>query len=254
MDYRLTDNIADPVGEADKYHTETLIRLPNGFLCYSPPNDAPDVSDLPALATGNITFGSFNNLAKISKRTISTWSQILRQTPGSCLILKSKALADESTKSYYLKLFFENEIQSDRIRMFSFMPFIHDHLALYNQIDIALDPFPYNGTTTTCEALWMGVPVITLTGNRHASRVGMSLLNLIGLPALIAENIEVYVAKACQLASDLKSLSKLRKGIRKRMKDSPLCDAKSFSCAVENAFFKMWKIKYEVYSIPSYNI
>ena len=240
MDYRLTDNIADPIGEADKYHTETLIRLPNGFLCYSPPNDAPDVSDLPTLATGNITFGSFNNLAKISKRTISAWSQILRHTPGSNLILKSKALADESTKSYYLKLFLENKIPSDRIRMFSFIPFIHDHLTLYNQIDIALDPFPYNGTTTTCEALWMGVPVITLTGNRHASRVGTSLLNLIGLSELIAENIEVYVAKACQLASDLTHLSKLRNELRKRMKDSALCNAKSFACEVEYAYVEMW--------------
>ena len=241
MDYRLTDNIADPEGQADRLHAETLIRLPKGFLCYSPPGDAPEVGKLPALANGRITFGSFNNRAKINERVISVWARILHQVKNSSLLMKGKALKDQSTKNEYFQLFLKYGIPTERITMMSHVPSISEHLALYNKVDIGLDTFPYNGTTTTCEALWMGVPVITLLGNRHSGRVGASILTRIGLAELILENEQKYVSKAVELALDLKKLYTLRNEMRNSMEMSSLCDAKSFAGDMEATYGQLWK-------------
>jgi protein O-GlcNAc transferase len=240
MDYRLTDEIADPVGEADKYHSETLIRLPDGFLCYRPPDDAPPVSELPALKTGGITFGSFNNLPKINEKVISLWSRLLQQVPDSCLLLKSRQFADDHVRQRFLGLFSANGVASERIRLLPRTPSTAGHLALYHQVDIGLDPFPYNGTTTTCEALWMGAPVITLRGNRHAGRVGASILTRVGLEDLIAESEEQYVEICIKLAQDLDGLKKLRAEMRPRMQASPLCDGKNFAVIIESIFRDKW--------------
>ena len=240
IEYRMTDEIADPQGEADRDFTEHLVRLPNGFLCYEPPQVTPRVSRLPALEKGSITFGSFNTLPKVNETVVSAWSKILRQTPGSSLLLKSRILADERSRKRYLKLFLANGIPHDRIRLVEGVPSTYDHLALYNEVDIGLDPFPYNGTTTTCEALWMGVPVVTMIGDRHSARVGASIMTRIGLTDLIAGTGEEYVATAVKLAASTNRLLKLRVGLRSRMTKSPLCDARSFARNVEDAYREMW--------------
>ena len=242
MDYRLTDEITDPEGEADQYHSEKLIRLPHGFHCYSPPKGTPGFASLPSLETGQITFGSFNNMAKISEEVVAAWSKILYQVPKSSLLLKNKQLADESTRRHYLDMFSQNGISHKRIKMISYMPSTLGHMALYNKVDIGLDTFPYNGTTTTCEALWMGVPVITLCGNHHAARVSASLLTRIEMTELITQTEDEYVAKAVELAADLERLAELRACMRQCMMDSPLCNPESFARDVETAFRNMWNV------------
>ena len=233
IDYRFTDEVADPEGDGDGYYSETLVRLKNGFLCYLPPDGAPDVASLPVLEAGGITFGSFNNLPKLNERVIEVWSEILLQVPGSSLLVKSRQLADESTRRRYMDLFIKNGVIPDSINMLPSTSSILEHLDLYNRVDIALDPFPYNGTTTTCEALWMGVPVVTLRGNRHSSRVGASILTRVGLKELVAETENDYISKGAGLTRDLGRLKALRKGMRRLMKESYLCDAGSFARSVE---------------------
>ena len=245
MDYRLTDEIADPEGNGDKHYSETLVRLKEGFLCYLPPDGAPDVASLPALESGRITFGSFNNLPKVNEKVIEVWSQILWQVPESSLLLKSKSLADESTKRRYMDLFIKNGASFDQIKMLPATSSIWEHLDLYNRVDIGLDPFPYNGTTTTCEALWMGVPVVTLRGNRHSARVGASILTRVGLEELITVNEEEYVNRAVRLAGVLDRLKELRAGMRQRMIASPLCASKAFARAVEDVYREIWKSRCE---------
>ena len=240
IDYRLTDDIADPPGEADEYHSETLIRLPEGFLCYGPPDDAPGVSGLPARENGRITFGSFNNLPKINPEVIGLWSRLLQQVPDSRLLLKSKQFADEHVRQRFLDLFSGCGIAAERVTLLPRVASTAGHLALYDQVDIALDPFPYNGTTTTCESLWMGVPVIALRGDRHAGRVGASILTRVGLEDLIAESQDQYIDIGMKLAQDMNGLENLRSGMRLRMQSSALCDGKSFARIMENTFQSLW--------------
>ena len=240
MDYRLSDAVADPAGDADALHSETLVRLPNGFLCFAPAADAPDVGEAPALSAGQITFGSFNNLTKVTPDVVETWAGVLHRIPKSRLVIKSKPLADEKTRERYLGMFGEHGIAAGRIELCSWIASKSGHLGAYERVDIGLDPFPYNGTTTTCEALWMGVPVITLGGDRHAGRVGASILTRVDLADLVAETKAAYVETAVALAGDLDRLSVLRSGLRSRMRRSPLCDAGGFTRDVEAAYRTMW--------------
>jgi predicted O-linked N-acetylglucosamine transferase (SPINDLY family) len=241
MDYRFTDFITDPEGLTDQYATETLVRLP-GFLCYAPPVKTPDVAPLPALGTNIVTFGSFNNQTKVTEEVIDVWSKILHQVPRSRILLKSRQLANEATRNHYLEIFLKNGIPAGRITMLPRTPSQEAHLDMYKHVDIALDPFPYNGTTTSCEALWMGVPFITLCGTRHVARVGTSILTRAGLTEFIAETEEDYIAKAVQLANDINRLNTLRTNMRRQMQHSPLCDAASFARSVEVAYEKMWNL------------
>lgn len=241
MDYRLSDAVADPPGESDAHHTEELVRLPHGLHCYGPPADAPEVAALPLHAAGHVTFGSFNNLTKVSPDVIEAWSQVLRETPSSRLLLKSHQLADDSTRERYLEAFAENGIDGHRLELVPRSPSTREHLDLYGSIDVALDTFPYNGTTTTCEALWMGVPVVTLAGDCHAGRVGASLLTRLGLQELIADTPDTYIEKAIELAVDAGRLAGLRAGLRGRMEASPLCDPDGFAADVEAAYRGMWR-------------
>jgi len=236
MDYRLTDNIADPEEDGDRYCTERLIRLPQGFLCYAPPEGAGNISSLPALNQCRVTFGSFNNLPKLNEKVVAVWSQILHGVAGSSLLLKSRPLSDKGVRRRYLDLFSRYGVASDRIQIMPYAQTKQDHLSLYGRVDIGLDPFPYNGTTTTCEALWMGVPVVTLKGDRHSSRVGASILTRVGLEELVAETEEEYVSKAFALAGDLNKLALLRGTMRGRMMDSPLCDGRSFAQKMESVY------------------
>lgn len=241
MDYRITDACADPPGLTEQYHTETLVRLPHSFLAYAPPADSPDVAALPALRKGHITFGSFNNAAKVITSVIALWSKILHAVPDSRLMLKHFAFHSADARERFQGLFAQNGIAADRIDLLDFVPTVSSHLELYHEIDIALDPFPYNGTTTTCEALWMGVPVVALAGRSHAGRVGVSLLSNAGLADLIADSEEAYVRIAVQLAGAPEQLARLRASLRERLKNSPLTDAAALTRALETEYARMWR-------------
>ncbi len=245
MDYRLTDPLADPLadppGEADAYYSETLVRLPRGFHCYRPPDAAPAVAALPAAAAGYVTFGSFNNLAKVTSEVVAVWAEILRRRPDARLLLKSAALGEAGVQRRYAALFAGHGVTRERVEMVGPLASVADHMALYGSMDIGLDPFPYNGMTTTCEALWMGVPVVALTGRRHVARVGTSLLDTVGLPDLAADTVEGYVERAVALAGDIDNLAALRAGLRQRVSASALGDAAGFARHVEDAYRGMWR-------------
>jgi protein O-GlcNAc transferase len=241
MDYRFTDKVADPPGLADRLNVEKLFRLPNGFLCYQPFGDTPAVAPSPVQINKHVTFVSFNNLSKISVAVIEVWAKILKAVPNSKLLIKNKSLNCQKVRRRYKSLFKKQSIDSQRLIFLHLTPSTHEHLATYGQGDISLDTFPYNGTTTTCEALWMGVPVIVMRGDRHASRVGASLLNQVGLEELIGEDVNEYIEKAVSLAKDRPRLKKLRQGMRTRMEQSPLCDGKGFAGQIATAFDQMWQ-------------
>lgn len=240
MDYRLTDAWADPPGQ-EAFHTERLIRLPGGFLCYAPLFDAPPASPPPRLANGFVTFGSFNNLAKVNMGVLRCWAEILASVPGARLLLKTKSFFDPSLIEYFRGRLAACGMASESVELRPWAIHPKDHLLQYQEIDIALDTFPYNGTTTTCEALWMGVPVITLAGEIHAGRVGVSLLSSLGLGELIAQNAGDYVAIASRLAQDSRCLTELRSTLRHRMQHSRLCDGKAFAQEVEQAYRTIWR-------------
>jgi predicted O-linked N-acetylglucosamine transferase (SPINDLY family) len=241
IDYRLTDAIADPIGSSDASYSETLVRLPKGFLCYRPPERCPPITALPALNTGYVTFGCFNNVSKVNPAVVAIWARILQALPRARLLLKGAAFADTASRDRVQALFGQDGITADRIEMTPLIKGRAEHLQTYGRVDIALDPFPYNGTTTTCEALWMGVPVISLAGQTHAGRVGVSLLTHVGLSELIAESPEAYVQLAVELASNLEHLQYLRRGLRERLQRSPLMDAAGFTRSLEQAYREMWK-------------
>ncbi|MBF0166415.1 MAG: tetratricopeptide repeat protein [Alphaproteobacteria bacterium] len=238
--WRLTDAIADPEGKADELHTEKLVRL-NGFLCYRPDEAAPEPAPPPALANGFITFGSFNALAKLSERDLGLMARLLKTVPQSRLLLKARPLADAGVKARLIERMTHHGIDPDRVELLGRTADSSGHLALYSRIDIALDPVHYNGTATTAEALWMGVPVVTLQGQRHAARVGASILTRAGLPHLIAKDEEAYVALAAQLASDLPALAIARQTQRQKISASPFLDAKAFAQDFTQAMEKIWE-------------
>ena len=238
IDYRFTDIIADPIGEADDLHSEKLLRLPNGFLCFQGNEKVLSKSDPPQTHYDYITFGSFNNLSKITSEVIDVWSKILNLIPKSHLILKCRKL--KHNKDYYYELFKNKGIDKDRIQLYEHLPSTSDHLELYNSVDIGLDPFPYNGATTTCEALWMGVPVITLLGDSHAGRVGASILTNVGLKDFIARDIDSYINLAVKMSANTKKLKEIRMTLRRQMQESLLCDARSFTDNVETSYKDMW--------------
>jgi predicted O-linked N-acetylglucosamine transferase (SPINDLY family) len=241
VDYRIVDGYTDPPGLTDPFYTEELIRLPHSFLSYLPDNNSPAIGNLPVADAGHITFGSFNFFAKVSPEMVGCWADLLKAVPTSHILLKTKSLSDKPTREYAMEMFTQKGIERERIELLSYEPSYKGHLDIYNRIDIALDTYPYNGTTTTCEALWMGVPVVTLAGNRHASRVGMSLLTNIGLPELVARTEDEYRGTAVQLAADREKLRFLRERLRDMMRHSPVCDAKGFTADLELLYRRMWE-------------
>ena len=240
MHYRLSDQWADPPGQEPVY-TEELIRLPRGFLSYTPPKDAPAVTDTPAQKNGHLTLGSFNVLAKTTPQVVAFWAELLKTLPDAHLLLKSRALADAATRERYFQQFTTHGIAPERLELIGWTATRQEHLALYARIDIGLDTFPYNGTTTTCEALWMGVPVIALAGDRHAARVGVSLLTRLGLPELIAQTPQDYIDIARRLSQDPHMLSALRHSLRGRIQASTLGDGVAFTRELEDAYRQLWR-------------
>ncbi len=240
MDYRITDELADPPNN-HRYYTESQICLPTGFLCYRPPDFAPPLAKCPCVKNGLVTFGSFNINQKINFEVMSLWSQILKRVENSRLIFKIRGGQHTQMREYYLGIFEELGVQKNRIEIHGHKSPV-EHLELYNRVDIGLDTFPYNGTTTTCEALWMGVPVISLVGDCHCSRVALSLFSRLDMTFFAAQNREEYINKACALAAKQDSLVKIRQTMRQRMSASILCDRKKFTEILEMAYRKIWHL------------
>jgi predicted O-linked N-acetylglucosamine transferase (SPINDLY family) len=236
--WRLTDAEADPPGAADALHVERLLRLPGGLHCYQAPADAPEVNELPALRQPGqrLTFGSFNNISKINPAVIAVWAGILGALPDSRLVLKGQLLAHASTRAALTAAFAAHGIGAERIELRRWLPRAGNPLAAYHDIDIALDTFPYNGTTTSFEALWMGVPVVTLRGARHAARVGASILGHLGRSEWIADDLAGYQRIAVMLARDPAALAEQRRTLRDALRASTLCDAEGFARKLEAAY------------------
>ena len=239
MDARIVDGITDPKELDTSEVGESLLRLDVCFLCYSPGTDVPEPSEPPVLRNGYVTYGSFNNAAKLNDLTIQVWASILNEVPNSRLLLKSWQFEDTKLMNQARKRFAAFGIEEGRIRFSPRLKNYSDHMAAYSRIDIALDPFPYNGTTTTCEALWMGVPVVCMEGDRHAARVGASLLTHSGLSHLLGQSIDDYIGVATALAQDKDLLVSLRESLRPKIATSALCEregfAKAFGKLVEQA-------------------
>lgn len=241
MHYRFTDNVVDPIGAADALATEKLVRFAPTAWAYEPPASAPEPGPAPCVTDRTITFGCFNNVAKISDTTLSLWGRVLAAVPGSKLLLKGRGLGETATRQRYLDRLAANGLPVDRVEFQERTTTTEEHLSLYRRVDISLDTFPYHGTTTTCEALWMGVPVITLMGDRHVSRVSGSLLTAIGRTEWIASNADDYVRIAAQLASDPVALSAARTGLREQVRNSSLGDHAGQSACFATALRQCWQ-------------
>jgi predicted O-linked N-acetylglucosamine transferase (SPINDLY family) len=236
IDYILADRFVIPPGD-DVFYSEKVWRLPNSYLCFTPPSE-PAAS--PHARHDLVTFGCFNNVLKITEPVIAAWSTILANVPNSRLLLKTKQLDDAAVASALVEQFAARGIGRERIECTGGAPRAA-FLAAYNDVDIALDPFPFCGGTTTVEALWMGVPVISLRGDRFSSRVGDSILMTCGMPELVAGSTHDYIDVAASLSGDRPRLAALRATVRDRLLASSLCDAKSFARDLEAAFREMWR-------------
>jgi predicted O-linked N-acetylglucosamine transferase (SPINDLY family) len=240
VDWRIIDSITDPAG-AERHCTERLWRMDPCFLCYAGLNDAPPIAPLPSSTRGHITFGSFNNLLKITEETARLWAGALKAVPGSRLAVKTLQLKDPGSRDHLLKMLEAAGLDRSRIDIIDPRGKFAEHLAEYANIDIALDTFPYHGTTTTCEAMWMGVPAVTLEGTVHRARVGVSLNSAVGLTSLIAKNESDFAAKAAAIAADTTALAEIRAGFRDRLLKSPLGDGKAYVQRFVNAMQGMWE-------------
>jgi protein O-GlcNAc transferase len=240
MDYRLTDATADPPDAPRTFCREELIRLPGPFFVYRTSSEAPLDATLPADRTGAITFGSFNKLGKINEPTLAAWASILAQTPGSRLLIKASVLADATTRRSIGDFFIARGISADRLDL---RPWVAaaERRTILGSVDLALDTFPYNGHTTTCEALSMGTPTITRAGHTFRSRVGASANHYLGLPELITRSDEEYVRVAVELASNRQRLRDVRAPLREAIKTSPIFDAIGFTRSLEQAYHAMWE-------------
>jgi predicted O-linked N-acetylglucosamine transferase (SPINDLY family) len=240
MDYRLTDSHADPVGDSDAFNTEQLLRFSPSAWCYSANPKAPEPR-LPVreAADSGLTFGCLNNFTKVTDSLLGAWGRIIAAVPNARMLIKNHGLDDSARQDAVRNRCSRLGLDPARLVMLGRSDRMEDHLATYHQIDIALDTFPYHGTTTTCEALWMGVPVITLAGDRHVSRVGCSLLTNVGHPEWIAWDWDEYVAKAASLAADAPQLARLRRGLRDEMQRSVVFAAEAQAARFAEAMIEM---------------
>jgi predicted O-linked N-acetylglucosamine transferase (SPINDLY family) len=239
MDYILASEHLIPAAAEGSYR-EKVLRMRDDYVCYDPPPQAPGIMPPPASANGYVTFGSFNVLAKISAETIRLWSRILAAIPGSRLILKNSGLDDPGTAALIRDRFAECGIDAHRVELLGWTQ-AHEALAAYHRVDVALDPLDYNGGLTTCDALWMGLPVITCPGETFARRQGLAHLAALGLTAWVARDVDHYVALAVELSSDLPQLAGWRAQLRERVRTSPLCDAPRFARHFEALMRRVWQ-------------
>ncbi len=239
MDYRITDAVSDPIGVTDDLYTEKLVRLSDTFSCFQPLANSPDVVALPAKQRGHITFGSFNNFIKMTPEVLQTWARILQRVPTSILLLKYRSFEAEKIRALVLAAFTKHGVEAARIHFLGSDDY-HTNLRAYHQVDIALDTFPHNGDTTTCDALWMGVPVVVNSGVNHVGLMGASRMRSVGLGDLVARDNDNYVDIACALANDVSRLETLRATLRQTMTASPLMDAPRFARNLEAAYENMW--------------
>jgi predicted O-linked N-acetylglucosamine transferase (SPINDLY family) len=239
IDYLLADPYEIPPS-AEAGCSEQVLRMPDDFVCYDPPSVAPAVGPLPALGSGRVTFASFNLPCKVTPRVVEVWSEILHRVPQSRLWLKYRGLDDPETAARYHRMFADHGIPSARVCLEGWSPYA-EFLACYNQVDIALDPFPYTGGLTTCEALWMGVPVVTWAGETFAGCHGLTHLMNVGLTETIARSLPEYVELAVRLAGDLPRLASLRADLRQQVARSPLCDGKRFAEHLGQLLRGVWR-------------
>jgi predicted O-linked N-acetylglucosamine transferase (SPINDLY family) len=240
MDYLLADaNLVPPGADAD--YAEQVLRLPDAFTCYAPPAEAPAVTPLPALARGHVTFGSPNNLAKMTPHVVQTWAEILRRVPHARLLLWYGATTqDAGTQARLLARFADAGVAAERLAWAGWRPHA-ERLDVYHDMDLVLDTFPFSGCTTTCESLWMGVPVVTCPGETYMSRQSLSVLRAVGLTETIARNLDEYVAQAVSLANDLPRLAAIRAELRPQMARSPLCDGPRFAQHLLAVLRHVWR-------------
>jgi len=237
IDYRITDAFMDPPGLTERYHSETLVRLPNGGSAYQPEPDSPAVNALPALSTGEVVFASLNTLSKINPAVVSLWARILSALPQAQLMLGN--VTDAEIAQRLTRQFAQHGIAPARLILQPKMS-TADYLALHQRIDIGLDPFPYNGGTTTMHSLWMGVPVITLAGQQAIARFGVSLMSRVGLPQFICQTEDEYVECAVKFANDLPALDAVRQSLRARMSAAEWAPA-NITRHLEAAYREMWR-------------
>lgn len=241
MDFVILDPWHAPPGVEAQF-SERIIRLPHNRFCYTPAPFAPAVAPLPMLARGYVSFGSFNNTAKLNEAVLEAWAQILQGVPASRLVLKWRCFVDQPYRAQVTDFFVARGIDRNRLELRGMSPH-RELLAEYADIDIALDPFPFSGGYTSCEALWMGVPIVTWPQERVVSRQTWSFLNNIGLPGLAAPDRDAYVRLAIQLAGSPATLGELRATLRERMKQSPLCNAVKFTHHLESAYQLAWQVQ-----------
>lgn len=240
IDARIVDAITDPPNDESPFATERLVRLsvPGGMHAYTPPTDLPSIAPLP---DGPPVLGSFNMLSKVSPRTLDTWAAVLRRVPDAALVLKTKALADESVRDFVSRQFAVRGIDPSRLQLLGPTPTIAEHLAIYQRLWLALDTMPYCGVTTTCESLVMGVPVVTHLGTRHAERTAASILTSANHPEWIARDEHEYVELVARLATDRAALDSTRAALRACVLASPLCDAAAHARRFEQSLRNLWR-------------
>ncbi len=237
MDYRLTDAYSDPPGVTEALHTERLVRLPESYFCYRPSDNAPPIGLLPADANGYVTFGSVNAFPKVTPQVLATWAEILRCVPTAKLVVRADMTP--SLEKRLFETFAAEGISPERLELVNRLP-RPQYLQLISSLDVALDPFPFNGHTTTCDSLWQGVPVVTLSGNSYVTRFGGSGHALLGLTDLITHSREEYVEAAVALANDRERLRQYRRTLRARVAASPLLDFAGFTRRLEDVYREMW--------------
>ena len=240
MDYRISDWSVDPEG-SEGLNVERVVRLANSYFCYGGPGLELEAGASPASRDGRITFGSFNSLAKIGDETARLWVRVLQAVPDSRLVIKSAPLAEEAIADDVRRRFGALGLAPERLSLSGWKENLEDHLQAYGDVDVGLDSYPYNGATTTCEALWMGVPVVSLAGETHASRMGRSILHAAGLDELVAQSQDRFADIAVGLARDRGRLAMMRAGLRERIRQSPLMDATAFTRDLESAYRTMWR-------------
>jgi len=240
IDFRITDSTIDP-GDMPTLEAELPLCLGRSMFCYRP-DEWPLIGPVPAIAAGRVTFGSFNNIAKVTDRTLDLWARVMSAVPGSHLLLKSPAMAQEVNRRNIEAFMGARGITSDRLNLRPWISSKSSHLEMYNEVDIALDPFPYNGATTTCEALWMGVPVVSLRGRTHTSRMGASILAAAGQADWITGSEEAYVGCIAALAADAGALTQWRANAREQLAKSELFDEHGFVRAFEDAVLQGWRL------------